>query len=509
MKAISVTVFSMFFLLSMASAQSGKLPTQRKHITFPANVQSGFYQDPILLKSGTDLKSLLDSSYIFDWDTASDSWIATFKNIYNYDEYGQVITKHGNLIGINGTTSYPYSLEERSYYPDGLLKEQTNSYWDNQLNGFQGNTRYQYKFNIYGYITDFYLNSPAGVNEWYCSNHYHQVFNKNNQLTEYYEYVAGDPSQELKLIRKQFTSYHNSKNISSFTDSIWDEASSIFICNELEQYLYDENGAEKVFLMWHRFKADSPLELAQKIETSYNTDDATVTKTYFSYDTGSDSWKAESKTFVKYLHGQIIESKGFIWNNILMQWIPTYWNSTAYDTANYDYNELIIRYWNDNTQQLENSLRYVKTYDENGSLIEYAVFEWKTGWRYVETTCYDYNPDNGIQTTTYKSWNNNDSALRNTRKWVSYYSSRETDFHTFDTTAMKVVPNPAQNVITVINCPTGSYAEIFNINGVRVMTEDYVNNYESFDISELAAGVYVIKFTSNGISQYRKFIKQN
>lgn len=499
----------MFFLLSIASAQNGKLPSQRKHIVFPADNQSGFYQDQIRLKSGTDLTTLIDSSFIFDWDTASNTWIANFKNTYKYDEYGQVITKHGNLISIDGKTSYPYSLEQRSYYTDGGLKEQTNSYCDNQLNGYQGNTRYQYKFNIFGFITDLYVFFPVGDNSWYCGTHYHQVFNKYNKLTEYYEYTAGNSSDELKLTRKQFTYYTKFTDINSFVDSIWDEANNKFICNELEQYHYDENGAEKEFFMWRRYSANLPLQLAQKIETSYNTEDATVTKTYYSYDTVTDSWNPESKTSVTYFYGQIIESKGFIWKKNLQQWIPTYWNSTTYGTAGYEYDELIVRYWNDNTQQLENSIRNVNTFDEDLFLIEHAVYEWKSGWRYIESTIYNRDPDNESQTTTYKSWNDSDSALRNARLWVSYFSSKETKDYTIDTTALKVIPNPAKNVISVINCPTDSYAEIFNINGVRILVEDYVSNYGSFDISDLAPGVYVIKFTSNGISRYRKFVKQN
>lgn len=500
----------LFFLQTSAFAQSSKLPSQRKCIVMSGENRSTFFPDNQLLKSASVNSIVLDSSYLFNWDSASDSWTASFKNIYTYNAQGDVISKHAYNIGIDGKTPYPYSLEERSYYPDGILKEQTNSYWDNLLNGFQAGTRYQYKFNIEGSVTDLYLFFPGGPNGWYCSNHYHQVFNKYNNLIEYYEYTANDPTDEPELTRKQFTTYNEFEKISSFIDSILDDRTEKFICNELEHYSYDELGIEIGYIMWQRLTFDYPLELVQKIETTHNSNEPAWTKTYYSRDTVSDTWIPTSRNSETYdpFHWRILESKGYVWDNFSRQWIPTYWNSTSYGEGN-DYDVLVTRYWNNDLQQFENSIKYENTYNESNSLVEHSLYEWKSGWKYIETTSYNYDPDKSIQVNTLKSWNETDSALRNSRKWILYYSNKEFENHIYDTTILDIVPNPAINVVSVLNCPFGGTLEIYDIKGVRLLFDNNVTIYSSFDIGEFTPGIYIIKFTLDGKSRYRKFIKQN
>ena len=110
---------------------------------------------------------------------------------------------------------------------------------------------------------------------------------------------------------------------------------------------------------------------------------------------------------------------------------------------------------------------------------------------------------------TLKSWNETDSALHNTRKWILYYSGKEIENHLYDTTDLDIVPNPATNVITVLNCPFGGTLEIYDIKGVRLLFDNNVTIYRSFDIGEFTPGIYIIKYTLDGKSRYRKFIKQN
>lgn len=506
MKYKLLSVIFIVFLLNVASAQSSRINSFHKYIA----VNEEHISD-LNLKSADLISNIIDSAYVFNWDSVTGSWIADSRNLYAADQYGQITSKNTDLFDYLGLHPYPYSLEQRSYYTNGRLKEQTNSYWDNLLGGFQARTRYVYNYNMDGNITDLYLYNPGGTTGWYCTNHYHQVFNKYNNLTEYYEYYSNDPADKPELTRKQFTCYNEFGKISYFYDSILDNKSNKFICNELEQYRYDTNGQETEFYLWFRFTPEDPLELIQKIETSYNMNDRILTKTHYSRDTVKNTWFPTGRTSETYdlFWGRIIESKGSVWNELTDEWLPTYWNTTTY-RENFDYDTLMIRTWNNDQHQYEYSIKYVNTYNESNSLIEHALYEWKQGWKYIETTTYNYDAEDNININILKSWNETDSALRNTRKWETYYSAKNVDNIVYDTTPFKIAPNPAINIIYVINTKPGTVIDIYDIEGKKTpISIPYSGYYQAIDISSLPAGIYLVKATSNGKSLYRKFIKQD
>lgn len=73
---------------------------------------------------------------------------------------------------------------------------------------------------------------------------------------------------------------------------------------------------------------------------------------------------------------------------------------------------------------------------------------------------------------------------------------------------VSIYPNPASNRLNISAANTIQNAEIYNVLGKKVMNVTINKTSESIDISNLASGVYMIKYNVEGTSGTSKFIKQ-
>ncbi len=69
-------------------------------------------------------------------------------------------------------------------------------------------------------------------------------------------------------------------------------------------------------------------------------------------------------------------------------------------------------------------------------------------------------------------------------------------------------PNPASSRLTISAPKTINSAAIYNILGKQVMSIEINKNSESIDVSNLATGMYLIKYSIDNAVGTAKFIKQ-
>jgi hypothetical protein len=69
-------------------------------------------------------------------------------------------------------------------------------------------------------------------------------------------------------------------------------------------------------------------------------------------------------------------------------------------------------------------------------------------------------------------------------------------------------PNPASSRLTISAQKTINSAAIYNILGKQVMSLEINKNSESIDVSNLATGMYLIKYSIDNAFGTAKFIKQ-
>jgi len=73
---------------------------------------------------------------------------------------------------------------------------------------------------------------------------------------------------------------------------------------------------------------------------------------------------------------------------------------------------------------------------------------------------------------------------------------------------VSLYPNPASNRLNISAANTIKNAEIYNVLGKKVMNVTINKTSESIDISNLASGVYMIKYNIENTVGTAKFIKQ-
>jgi hypothetical protein len=69
-------------------------------------------------------------------------------------------------------------------------------------------------------------------------------------------------------------------------------------------------------------------------------------------------------------------------------------------------------------------------------------------------------------------------------------------------------PNPTSSKLNISAASTIKNAQIFNVLGKKVMSLDINKNSESIDVSKLASGIYLIKYTIDSAVGTAKFIKE-
>lgn len=82
--------------------------------------------------------------------------------------------------------------------------------------------------------------------------------------------------------------------------------------------------------------------------------------------------------------------------------------------------------------------------------------------------------------------------------------------NSFQTKDFSIAPNPAKNRLNII-LPTGlanAKVTVFDVLGKMVYSGDISNISSSINVSNWNSGVYLVKVTSNDVTQTKRFIKQ-
>jgi endoglucanase len=78
----------------------------------------------------------------------------------------------------------------------------------------------------------------------------------------------------------------------------------------------------------------------------------------------------------------------------------------------------------------------------------------------------------------------------------------------FETSKVKLYPNPATNILNIEAASTIESVTIFNILGQKVVSNNPNSALVTLNVSNLQSGVYVIKTVSEGVTSTQRFIKE-
>jgi hypothetical protein len=91
---------------------------------------------------------------------------------------------------------------------------------------------------------------------------------------------------------------------------------------------------------------------------------------------------------------------------------------------------------------------------------------------------------------------------------IYFYKASTLNIESNKLLGFSMYPNPASNRLHISAANTIQNAEIYNVLGKKVMNVTINKTSESIDISNLASGVYMIKYNVEGSTGTAKFIKQ-
>ena len=79
---------------------------------------------------------------------------------------------------------------------------------------------------------------------------------------------------------------------------------------------------------------------------------------------------------------------------------------------------------------------------------------------------------------------------------------------TAGTASIKIVPNPANSMITISGLNKSGTINIISMQGKQVLQKSVSGNSATLQIANLPAGTYIVQYLNNGKTQTQKFIKE-
>lgn len=460
------------------------------------------------LKSSDDIISLPDSVYYYDWDSVGNSWYATYRIIYSYDKFGEVATEKQDFFSFMGTKMFPYLLYQKSYFPDGSLKDQETSIYTPLQLKYLGVTRehwdYDFRKNMIN-LEITYRDEKTG--EWFLGYCFRRVFDKHDNLTGIFEY-QDDSARQMYLYKKQESVYNSNQKLTDYYDSIYDAASGTFWCNQVKHFKYDKNGNETELITFWNYAINPLAYIQQKTETQYDSLGYIITTTYYSSSYSSEIILPGTRERIVY-NSEMQPVQEYIdkWNNADQKWDHSYWKTKIYN-SNPGYFQCITKTWNNVNQTYINDQLEENLYTADKQPAEQNNYVWENGWNVKDKLIYDYDSAGNILRIYSQTWNQFESSLQNKNKRESYYSQKKIDPLPADTAfEMLVYPNPANDLLIVQKVPVGSALEVFDMKGSLQLKTTVHEAATLINTGSLTDGAYVLKAVYNGSEKRTVFVK--
>lgn len=505
-RVIYLSIF-IFILQSISFAQSDFLsPRNKNYYNSDVDNFSG-KTGKSYLKSSDEIKSLPDSLYYSDWDSAGNCWYANYRIIFAYDKFGKVATEKHDFLSFKATQINPYLFYVKSYYPDGSLKDQETSIYSPLQLKYLGVTREHWDYDFRKNMINLEITyRDEKTDEWFLGYCFRQVYDKHNNLTGTFEY-QDDSTRQMYLYKKQENIYNNDQNITDFYDSIYDLPGGSFWCNQVKHFKYNKGHEIECTASWNY--SINPLKYIQKkTDTQYDSLGYIITRTYYSSSFSSEIILPGTRERIVYNSDmQPVQEYVDKWNNPDQKWEHYQWNTKIYN-SNPGYYQCISKKWNSELQQYVNDHLEENLFTTDGQPSEHNNYVWENGWRVSDKVVYEYDSAGNILRVYSQYWNQFNSSLQNFSKKELYYSQKTVDPLPPDSAfELLVYPNPANDVLIVQKVPVGSTLEIFDMKGSLQLKTTVEDATVLINISSFNDGAYVLKAIYNGSEKRTVFVK--
>lgn len=292
------------------------------------------------------------------------------------------------------------------------------------------------------------------------------IYDNNNNLSEEITYQINEETEQLEYAYRYTYEYNENNLLYHYTYYYWDAYSEDWFADDLEEYLYNDNGkiTEENWYNW----IDNEWEIYEKMLYTY-VDGLLTEKKFMEEDYITGEWvEYDIEEYIRDNDGNIVDEYWYEYNEEIESWTP--YNHTVY---NYDKNNLFS----------ECIFPLVE--------MEYDIF-------HLPLEVEDYAKDSP-ESEWYLSSMGSFHYSNLVPSGVDIYSK----------TSIDIYPNPATDYIEISSDNNINEIKIFNLAG-NIFIDESVNSLKQFKIqvNNLSSGFYMINvITDSGEFNYPVIIK--
>lgn len=375
----------------------------------------------------------------------------------------------------NSSNDWKHNTRETLAYDNGGTKEthllRLILSGVNWVNFYQFNKSYDVNNNLIQNIQQNWNGSA-----WDNSAKYDYGYDGNNNETSYlYSFFT---SGNWQGYQRTLQSYDGNK-LDVKTMEEYDFVTMVFVPEE--QFLYTYNGDLLDYEISQIYFSDvTAWENDEKIDYIYNASNQVTDIDFFGFNstTGEFSDSPYKKIANSYT------SEGLIEEIVTQIWATSEFVNTerfAYTYLDGNQTELLIQNWNSSTMDWVNTARQIRDFDANDNEVELIYETWDTS-------------------VTPNAWKGISRSL-------NFWSTAETlEISEINKTMITTVyPNPATELIYINSNELINEVEIYNLRGKQVLKSGKVS---SLNVSNLQAGIYLVKIISEDKTITKKIIKK-
>ena len=412
------------------------------------------------------LTQLLDSVYMWLWDTTSKDWALDYKySVTEYDANSNVLTELGMYWyatgWVNSDKTY-YTYDEKNNALSYEWQFWTGTDWENDQKG-----SYEYDAN-------------------------------NNILTELVQSGDGNNWVNAMLIK---TTYDAKSNMTSYLHQNWNGEAWENYFQHLYTYDVNNNMTMDARQGWtgdqwedswqNTYVFDINNNLIHETNYVDNGAELVTSETIYFYDAGN----------------KLVRDSTHTWGNS--------WKSDSQGTYTYDSNGNLISWLSQriNEELTENLTRTLFTYDAANNQTSIFRQDWKdNSWVSSGFDRHTYNEDNLLTNDAYKYWNSEGTMVLDGDSSTYYYHSLNTGIKEVGRSKdnIAVYPNPSGGIFSVEGTNTMNSFEIYNSLGQCIYSESGFNRQikKEVDISKYGKGAYLLKIKTNSGIETKKLLIQ-
>jgi len=508
------------------------------------------YREKLLVTPGNEnIVSLLDSIHEYKWDSGLNDWKITNRKFYHYNENGKETDFINFISDDNGINWSYYRHTIYEYNVDGDLVYYNVLYWN--ADSLIWESRSQFKsihYNSGMVITNIHYVLNRLTGQWRIEDKDSSIYDENDNLLESIIWRAAD---SLILDTRTIHSYGTSDDTITIIKQNWDIAASIWRNYTSDKYLYtgDKFPLLKIGSYWDK---ENEIWILFSLEgTLYDEKNNYLIDSSMYWNESMNRWTASWK------HEFLYNPEGLMTDEYKYDWSDsdTNWFINEHDICFYDQDDhLYLKEeweWNsvENEFNLNNKVEYecdsdgniiketsfalidtswlnrtmvISEWDINRNQTEYEGYIWidlKEDWQGTGRFSKGFDEyGNNVCDIEY-FWNPDEFSWNFRRKSVYFLSIIISETHAKDyslySKKLEVLPNPSRGILYIdLSDLIGTKSTdlyIYDITGKLVYQKKIFPNgseQTEIDISNLKAGVYILRVNTYGLPAGVKIFKE-